>query len=121
MACHDGAVNWVPELLDGRLSLLRRLGAGAFGTVYEAVDAKFGGRVAVKVLHPKLAAARGVGATFHYQPLHLSEVGVRAGGKPGDCPVTERAADTLVRLPLYADLTTADVDRVIAAVTAFTP
>jgi dTDP-4-amino-4,6-dideoxygalactose transaminase len=46
---------------------------------------------------------------------------VRAGGKPGDCPVTERAADTLVRLPLYADLTAADVDRVIAAVTAFTP
>ena len=66
-------------------------------------------------------AERGVGATFHYQPLHLSEVGVRAGGKPGDCPVTEQAADTLVRLPIYADLTGADVDRVIAAVAGFTP
>ena len=65
--------------------------------------------------------AHGVGATFHYQPLHLSEVGRRAGGQPGDCPVTERAADTLVRLPLYADLTAAEVDRVIAAVTSFAP
>lgn len=61
-------------------------------------------------------AGRGIQATFHYQPLHLSEVGVRLGGKPGDCPVTERAADTLVRLPLYADLTDAELDRVIDAV-----
>ena len=66
-------------------------------------------------------AARGVQATFHYQPLHLSDVGRKAGGAAGDCPVTELAADTLVRLPLYADLAAADVDRVIAAVTAFAP
>ena len=66
-------------------------------------------------------AARGITATFHYQPLHLSEVGVRLGGVVGACPVTERAADTLVRLPLYADLTDRLIDRVVAAVTAFTP
>ncbi len=66
-------------------------------------------------------AAHGVQATFHYQPLHLSEVGRKAGGQPGDCPVTELAADTLVRLPLYADLTAAEVDRVIAATTSFAP
>ena len=64
-------------------------------------------------------ADRGVQATFHYQPLHLSEVGRKLGGRDGDCPVTERAADTLVRLPLYAGLTSGDVDRVVAAVTAF--
>lgn len=64
---------------------------------------------------------RGIGATFHYQPLHLSEVGRAAGGRPGDCPVTEAAADTLVRLPLYTDLTAAEVDRVLDAVTSFTP
>lgn len=64
-------------------------------------------------------AARGVQGTFHYQPLHLSEVGRRLGGAPGDCPVSELAADTLVRLPLWAGLTTDDVDRVIAAVESF--
>ncbi len=64
-------------------------------------------------------AAAGIQATFHYQPLHLSEVGRKAGGRDGDCPVSEQVADTLVRLPLYADLGDADVERVIAAVTAF--
>lgn len=66
-------------------------------------------------------AAAGIQATFHYQPLHLSEVGRKAGGQPGDCPVSELVADTLVRLPLYTDLGDADVDRVLAAVTSFTP
>jgi dTDP-4-amino-4,6-dideoxygalactose transaminase len=66
-------------------------------------------------------AARGITAPFHYQPLHLSEVGRKLGGVDGACPITERAADTLVRLPLYADLSDRDVDRVIAAVCSFTP
>ena len=66
-------------------------------------------------------AGHGIHAPFHYQPLHLSDVGRSLGGAAGDCPVTELAADTLVRLPVFADLTAADVDRVIAAVTAFTP
>lgn len=50
---HHGAVNGTTESgdrLGGRLSLRRKLGTGAFGTVYEAVDARFGGRVAVKLL-----------------------------------------------------------------------
>lgn len=66
-------------------------------------------------------ATRRISATFHYQPLHLSEVGLRLGGVAGQCPVTERAADTLLRLPLFADLTERDVDRVVDAVTSFTP
>lgn len=66
-------------------------------------------------------AAAGIQATFHYQPLHLSEVGRKAGGQPGDCPVSELVADTLVRLPLYTDLDDDAIDRVLAAVTSFTP
>ena len=66
-------------------------------------------------------AARDVHATFHYQPLHLSEMGRRLGGQPGDCPVTEAAADTIVRLPVYVDLTDDQVTRVIDAVMSFTP
>jgi dTDP-4-amino-4,6-dideoxygalactose transaminase len=61
----------------------------------------------------------GVHATFHYQPLHSSEMGRTLGGRPGDCPVAEAVADTLLRLPLYADLTDDDVSRVVAAVTGF--
>jgi dTDP-4-amino-4,6-dideoxygalactose transaminase len=60
-----------------------------------------------------------IAAVFHYQPLHLSNIGVRLGGRPGDCPVSENAADTLVRLPLHLDLKPTVVDHVIDAVTEF--
>ncbi len=65
-------------------------------------------------------AHAGVKAVFHYQPLHLSPMGYRLGdARPGDCPVTERVADCLVRLPLYADLGDDDQSRVIDAVRSF--
>jgi dTDP-4-amino-4,6-dideoxygalactose transaminase len=63
--------------------------------------------------------AAGIQAVFHYQPLHLSEVGRALGGQPGQCPVTEDVADRLARLPLHAGLSSADVERVLAAVTSF--
>jgi dTDP-4-amino-4,6-dideoxygalactose transaminase len=62
---------------------------------------------------------RGVQAVFHYQALHLSPMGLKYGGKAGMCPVTERIADELVRLPLYNDLTDADQSVVIDAVRSF--
>jgi dTDP-4-amino-4,6-dideoxygalactose transaminase len=63
---------------------------------------------------------RGILSVFHYQPLHLSEMGQRFGGRAGDCPVTEDASDRLLRLPFYNDLTEADQSRVVAAIQAFT-
>lgn len=59
---------------------------------------------------------QGILAVFHYQPLHLSEMGRRFGGKPGDCPISEEAADRLVRLPFYTGLAPADQERVIEAI-----
>lgn len=50
---------------------------------------------------------------FHYQPLHLSEMGQRFGGRARQCPVAEDVADRLVRLPIYYQLTDADQERVI--------
>lgn len=55
-------------------------------------------------------------AVFHYLPLHLSEVGLRLGGREGDCPVTESISGRLLRLPFYNALDASDQDRVIAAV-----
>jgi dTDP-4-amino-4,6-dideoxygalactose transaminase len=63
--------------------------------------------------------ARGASAVFHYQPLHLSPMGLSYGGKAGMCPVTERVADELIRLPLYNDLSDADQSVVIDAVRSF--
>jgi dTDP-4-amino-4,6-dideoxygalactose transaminase len=62
---------------------------------------------------------RGVHAVWHYQPLNLSPMGRAHGGVPGSCPVTERVADELLRLPLYADLSEAEQTTVIEAVRAF--
>jgi dTDP-4-amino-4,6-dideoxygalactose transaminase len=59
---------------------------------------------------------RGILAVFHYVPLHLSPVGRRLGGKPGDCPVTEAIGGRLVRLPFFTDLSVADQAFVIDAV-----
>lgn len=58
---------------------------------------------------------RGILAVFHYLPLHLSEMGRRFGGKPGDCPVTEDISERLLRLPFYNDLTESDLRRVVGA------
>jgi dTDP-4-amino-4,6-dideoxygalactose transaminase len=63
--------------------------------------------------------ARGILAVFHYQPLHLSEMGREFGGRPGQCPVTEDVADRLLRLPFFTGLTESDQDEVIEAVRAF--
>jgi dTDP-4-amino-4,6-dideoxygalactose transaminase len=57
--------------------------------------------------------ASGILSVFHYQPLHLSEMGQEFGGRPGDCPVTEWASDRLLRLPFYYGLYGADQERVI--------
>jgi len=63
--------------------------------------------------------SRGIHSVFHYLPLHLSSMGRRLGGSPGDCPVTEDVSDRLLRLPFYTDLTEADQERVISGVCSF--
>jgi dTDP-4-amino-4,6-dideoxygalactose transaminase len=55
----------------------------------------------------------GVYSVFHYLPLHLSEMGQGFGGKIGDCPVTERISDQLVRLPFHNALTSPEQEQVI--------
>jgi dTDP-4-amino-4,6-dideoxygalactose transaminase len=58
-------------------------------------------------------------SAFHYVPLHLSPMGMKFGGKDGDCPVTEDASARLLRLPFYNDLNEADLARVVAAIREF--
>ena len=62
---------------------------------------------------------RGILAVFHYLPLHLSPMGRNFGGREGDCPVTERVADQLLRLPFFTGMTSAEQAEVIAAIWDF--
>jgi dTDP-4-amino-4,6-dideoxygalactose transaminase len=58
----------------------------------------------------------GILSVFHYQPLHLSEMGRRFGGAPGDYPVTERVSNQIVRLPFYNQMTDTEQSRVIRVI-----
>jgi dTDP-4-amino-4,6-dideoxygalactose transaminase len=49
-------------------------------------------------------------------PLHLSEMGRKWGGAPGDCPVSESVSERLVRLPFFTAISQADQGRVIETV-----
>lgn len=63
--------------------------------------------------------ARGVGATFHYIPLHSSIAGRRFGRTPAPCTASDDFASRVVRLPLWPGMTDAEVGRVVDAVQAF--
>ena len=81
------------------------------------------------VLMPTHEAQRGLLAhlagndilgTFHYVPLDSSPYGKTIGRTgPSGCPVTEDVSGRLVRLPLYADLSEEECDRVVDAVLSF--
>ncbi len=62
--------------------------------------------------------AVGVGTGVHYPcPLHLQPAYQRDGDGPGSLPVAERLAATVLSLPMYPELSDAQVDTVIAHVT----
>ena len=58
----------------------------------------------------------GVGATFHYVPLHSSPCMVQRGGPVEDLPITTKVSERLIRLPLFPGLSENEVSRVISAV-----
>ncbi len=64
-------------------------------------------------------AAAGVQTAVHYpQPLHLTPAFAPYGGGPGSLPVSERICTEILSLPMYPEMTEAQIDQVIAAVKA---
>jgi dTDP-4-amino-4,6-dideoxygalactose transaminase len=49
----------------------------------------------------------------------MQEAAQFLGYRKGDLPVTEKVAGEVLSLPMYAELTDAQIDRVSAAVTGF--
>lgn len=62
--------------------------------------------------------AAGVGASFHYIPLHSSPAGMRYGRAHGPLLHTEDCAGRILRLPLFPSLTEEQQDRVCILLTS---
>ena len=62
----------------------------------------------------------GVGTQIHYPvPIHMQEAAQFLGYRKGDLPVTEKVAGEVLSLPMYAELTDAQIDRVATSVLEF--
>jgi dTDP-4-amino-4,6-dideoxygalactose transaminase len=63
---------------------------------------------------------REIGSAVYYPlPLHLQPCFSYLGYKPGRLPVTEGAADQVLSLPIYPELSRAQQDWVIESIRAF--
>jgi dTDP-4-amino-4,6-dideoxygalactose transaminase len=65
-------------------------------------------------------AARGIATRVHYVPsLHLQPAYARLGYKPGAFPVTESNASKMLALPIFPEITQAQVQEVTTALSEF--
>lgn len=61
-------------------------------------------------------AVEGIGVGIHYpEPVHLTAAFQKLGYQRGDFPVSERASDQLLSLPMHGHLTPGEQDRVADA------
>lgn len=81
------------RIIAGKYRLIGELGEGGMGTVYAAESTRVGRKVAIKRLHPELAAdenavrrfhreARAAGATGHEHIVEVLDMGVAEDGAP---------------------------------------
>lgn len=61
----------------------------------------------------KYLRSKGVGASFHYIPLHSSPHGQKLGYKPKDLPTTELMSSRIIRLPIYSNMSRREQDYVL--------
>ena len=68
----------------------------------------------------KYLNGKGVGTGLHYPvPLHLQKAYAYKGYKEGDFPVTENVAKRLLSLPMFPELTKAQIEYVAACIKQF--
>lgn len=61
----------------------------------------------------------GIGAVFHYIPLHSSPAGQKFGRFHGEDKFTTKESERLIRLPMYYGLKTSDIEYIVESVGSF--
>ena len=61
----------------------------------------------------------GVWAVFHYIPLHTAPAGKKYGRFAGEDRYTTKESERLLRLPLYYNLKSSDIDYIVELITQF--
>ncbi len=62
---------------------------------------------------------KGINSVFHYVPLHSSPAGQKYGKTPFAMNVTDKVSDTLVRLPLFYDISDDDLSYIADTIKQF--
>ncbi len=62
---------------------------------------------------------KNINPVFHYIPLHSSPAGLKYGRTPYEMPITDKIADTLVRLPMFYELSDDDMNFLLKTVRSF--
>ena len=121
----------LPEWNARRQAIARHYGQELAGSGAIVPELPEGGRHVFHIYAIRVPAAtrdplrqflseRGIGTGVHYPvPIHLQEASAFLGYRQGDFPVTERLANEVVSLPMYAELTDAQVETVAGAVKEF--
>lgn len=106
-----------------RLGVDKHLGIPPVGADHESVWNQY----TVRVKHGRrdalqqFLAERKIGSAIYYPvPLHLQACYRELGYEPGSLPVTEQAAEEVLSLPIFAELTRAEFDQTVAAIAEFT-
>ena len=63
------------DVLDGKYHVLRQIGEGGMGTVYEGEHLRIARRVAIKVMHPEMAAERDLVQRFEREAQAAAKIG----------------------------------------------
>lgn len=64
--------------------------------------------------------SKAIGFGVHYPfPIHLQKAYAFLGGKKGDLPISEKNAEEVLSLPIFPELTDAEVSEIISAFNAF--
>ncbi|MGZ3423572.1 MAG: serine/threonine protein kinase [Polyangiales bacterium] len=62
------------DLLNGQFQIVRKIGTGGMGAVYEASQPSMNSKVAVKILHAKLANRKDLVSRFHREAAAMSHL-----------------------------------------------